>query len=421
MVKMGVYGIILLTSSWLPAVSRPFAVLVLGLGVLSGSYGILQASITSDLKRLLAYSTTENVGLAVTAVGVGMLLSNAGQPEVASIAFVAALLLVVSHAAFKTVLFLGAGTILKATGERDLDRLGGLARTHPVTAWTFGLAAMGASALPITSGFVAEWTLLQAVVHGDGRANTMLALALPVTLGLLALTIGLGLLTFVKAFGMAFLARPRSDAAASPSPEFTSRPGTAAMGVAQVLGALSVWGLGLAAGPIATAFSSVLGYSGIVIERDGRAATGDDRCPRPGRARAARSGSRPPGGTPCAGPPAPRPEASDRPGMGLRRSPYVPAHGVHGDLVRRTARTRLRRGPAALTVSGGLTARRRPGAGEPRRLRSGAHRHRRGSVVRPGRALAPNRRRPGTPHSERQLSTATWGSPSQHSCWSSWW
>src|SRR5674536_271825 len=81
-------------------------------------------------------STTENVGLAVTAVGVGMLLSNAGQPEVASIAFLAALLLVVSHAAFKTVLFLGAGTILKATGERDLDRLGGLARTHPVTAWT---------------------------------------------------------------------------------------------------------------------------------------------------------------------------------------------------------------------------------------------------------------------------------------------
>ncbi len=269
MVKMGVYGIILLTSSWLPAVSRPFAVLVLALGVLSGSYGILQASITSDLKRLLAYSTTENVGLAVTAVGVGMLLSNAGQPEVASIAFVAALLLVVSHAAFKTVLFLGAGTILKATGERDLDRLGGLARTHPVTAWTFGLAAMGASALPITSGFVAEWTLLQAVVHGDGRANTMLALALPVTLGLLALTIGLGLLTFVKAFGMAFLARPRSDAAASPSPEFTSRPGTAAMGVAQVLGALSVWGLGLAAGPIATAFSSVLGYSGMVTSEMG--------------------------------------------------------------------------------------------------------------------------------------------------------
>src|SRR5664279_751670 len=128
MVKLGVYGIILLTSSWLPAVSRPFAILVLALGVLSGAYGILQASVASDLKRLLAYSTTENLSLAVTAVGVGMLLSNANQDAVATIALVAALLLVVSHAAFKTVLFLGAGTILKATGERGLDRLGGLAR-----------------------------------------------------------------------------------------------------------------------------------------------------------------------------------------------------------------------------------------------------------------------------------------------------
>ena len=86
MVKLGVYGIILLVGSWLPQVARPFAILVLALGVLSGAYGILQASITSDLKRLLAYSTTENVGLAVTAVGVGMLLSNAGQDAVATIA-----------------------------------------------------------------------------------------------------------------------------------------------------------------------------------------------------------------------------------------------------------------------------------------------------------------------------------------------
>ena len=269
MVKLGVYGIILLVGSWLPQVARPFAILVLALGVLSGAYGILQASITSDLKRLLAYSTTENVGLAVTAVGVGMLLSNAGQDAVATIALVAALLLVVSHAAFKTVLFLGAGTILHATGERDLDRLGGLIRSHPVTTWTFGIAAMGAAALPVTSGFAAEWTLLQALVHGDGRANTTLALALPVTLGLMALTIGLGLLTFVKAFGMAFLARPRSEAAATPAPEFTSKPGSAAMGVAQAIGALSVLALGLAVGPLATAFSSVLGYSGIITSELG--------------------------------------------------------------------------------------------------------------------------------------------------------
>lgn len=265
MVKLGVYGIIVLTSTWLPDVSRPFGVLVLALGALSGSYGILQASVTSDLKRLLAYSTTENVGLAVTAVGIGMLLAGAGQGPVANVALVAALLLVVSHAAFKTVLFLGAGTILQATGERDLDRLGGLARSHPVTAWTFGVAAMGAAALPVTSGFTAEWTLLQALVHGDGRASTTLALALPVTLGLVALTIGLGLLTFVKAFGMAFLARPRSSAAASPRPEVTSHPGSAAMAVAQAVGAVTVLALGVGVGPVAATFSSVLGYSGTVL------------------------------------------------------------------------------------------------------------------------------------------------------------
>ncbi|HSN12296.1 MAG TPA: proton-conducting transporter membrane subunit, partial [Propionibacteriaceae bacterium] len=265
MVKLGVYGIILAIGTWLPEASRPFGVLVLALGALSGLYGILQASVTSDLKRLLAYSTTENVGLAVTAVGISMLLSSAGQGPVANVALVAALLLVVSHAAFKTVLFLGAGSILTATGERNLDRLGGLVRSHPVTAWTFGVAAMGAAALPVTSGFAAEWTLLQALVHGDGGASTVLALALPVTLGIVALTIGLGLLTFVKAFGMAFLARPRSAAAASPRPEVTPHTGSATMLVAQALGALAVLALGLAVGPVAEMFSSVLGYSGTIL------------------------------------------------------------------------------------------------------------------------------------------------------------
>lgn len=266
MVAMGVYGIILLTSNLLPKISSTYALVVLALGVVSASYGILQASVSSDLKRLLAYSTTENVGLAVTAIGLGMLLANAGQSEAASVARLSALLLVVSHAAFKTVLFLGAGSILKATGLRDLDALGGLIRSHPVTAWTFGVAALGASALPVTSGFVAEWTLLQALVHGDGRSDTVLAFALPVTLGLVALTIGLGLLTFVKAFGTAFLARPRSEAAASALPEGGPGIPAAAMATAQLVGAASVVVLGLAAGPVATACARVWGGEAAVVD-----------------------------------------------------------------------------------------------------------------------------------------------------------
>ena len=132
----------------------------------------------------------------------------------ADVALTAALLLAVSHAAFKTVLFLGAGSVLHATGERNLDRLGGLAPTMPVTSIAFGVAALGAAALPVTSGFAAEWVLLQSLIHGDGASDQLVAVALPITVSVVALTAGLALLTFVKAYGIAFLARPRSEGAA---------------------------------------------------------------------------------------------------------------------------------------------------------------------------------------------------------------
>ncbi|HSN42762.1 MAG TPA: proton-conducting transporter membrane subunit, partial [Propionibacteriaceae bacterium] len=108
MVKMGVYGIMLVVLRLLPEGPRWWAVLLIALGAGSALYGILQASVQSDLKRLLAYSTTENIGLIVAAVGIGVLLRDSGQDGVAGVAFLAALLLAVSHAAFKTVLFLGA-------------------------------------------------------------------------------------------------------------------------------------------------------------------------------------------------------------------------------------------------------------------------------------------------------------------------
>ena len=214
MVKMGVYGVLLATLRLLPLGPAWWAVLLLALALASALYGILQASVATDLKRLLAYSTTENVGLILVAVAVGLLLRGAGQAPVADVALVAALLLALSHAAFKTVLFLGAGSVLHGTGERDLDRLGGLARVMPTTSLAFGIAALGAAALPVTSGFAAEWVLLQSLIHGDGTDNVLLAVLLPVTVAVVALTAGLALLTFVKAYGIAFLARPRSDAAA---------------------------------------------------------------------------------------------------------------------------------------------------------------------------------------------------------------
>ncbi len=257
MVKMGVYGIMLVVLRLLPSGPRWWAVALLVLGASSSLYGILQASVTSDLKRLLAYSTTENVGLIVTALAVSMILREAGNTAVADVALVAALLLVVSHAAFKTVLFLGAGSVLEATGERDLDRLGGLGRRMPLTAWSVGVAALGAAALPVSSGFVAEWVLLQSLVHGAKAGDRLVAVALPATVAVVALTAGLALLTFVKVVGIAFLARPRASGAAS------ATEGPWPMRTALAGGAAAVIGLGLAPGWLAHALASTVGVNGV--------------------------------------------------------------------------------------------------------------------------------------------------------------
>ncbi len=259
MVKMGVYGVLLVLFRLLPAGPSWWAVLLLVLALGSALYGILQASVTSDLKVLLAYSTTENVGLILTAVAVAVLLNAAGQPAIADVALTAALLLVVSHAAFKTVLFLGAGSVLHATGERSLDRLGGLAPTMPVTSIAFGIAALGAAALPVTSGFAAEWVLLQSLIHGDGASDQLVAVALPITVSVVALTAGLALLTFVKAYGIAFLARPRSEGAAH------AHEANAPMRVAMLIGTVAVVGLGLAPGPVASALAGAVGASGVEV------------------------------------------------------------------------------------------------------------------------------------------------------------
>lgn len=257
MVKMGCYGLALVGLRLLPSGPRWWALVLVVLGAGSALYGILQASVQSDLKRLLAYSTTENVGLITTALGVGLLLRDCGQTGPGNVALVAALLLALSHAAFKTVLFLGAGAVLHATGQRDLDDLGGLAARMPWTASAFGIGAMGAAALPVTSGFVAEWTLLQAVIHGNAATDRLLAVVLPLTMAVVALTIGLGLFTFVKAFGIGFLARPRTPAAAA-AVEVGASMRAGLLGAA----ALTV-GLGLVPGPLVSSLASAVGADAI--------------------------------------------------------------------------------------------------------------------------------------------------------------
>lgn len=213
MVNMGIYGIVRFDLQLLGPGPRSWGLVLLIVGGVSAVYGALQASVATDLKRLLAYSTTENMGLIALALGAATLLAAAGAHDVATIAMTAALLHLVCHAAFKTLAFLAAGSVLAGTGLRDLDEMGGLARRMPVTTVAFGVAALGACALPLGAGFVSEWLLVQSLIHAPRDGTTLLALALPLAVGVVALTTGLVVVAMVKAFGVGFLARPRSAGA----------------------------------------------------------------------------------------------------------------------------------------------------------------------------------------------------------------
>jgi hydrogenase-4 component B len=214
MVNLGIYGICRFDLQLLGPGPQWWGLTLMGFGAVSALYGVVQASVATDLKRLLAYSTTENLGLITLALGTATLFAAYGAHGPATIAATAAMLHVIAHAAFKSLGFLAAGSVLTATGLRDLDRLGGLARRMPATTSLFGVAALGACGLPLGAGFVSEWLLIQSLIHTAPGHATLLALTTPLAVGAVALTTGLGVAAMVKAFGIGFLARPRSPQAA---------------------------------------------------------------------------------------------------------------------------------------------------------------------------------------------------------------
>ncbi|MEP6815445.1 MAG: proton-conducting transporter membrane subunit [Marmoricola sp.] len=225
MVNLGLYGVLRVGFDLLGGGERWWWLLVLVLGATSALFGVLQASVATDLKKLLAYSTTENLGLIFIGVGAAGIFASTGDTTLANLLMVAALLHTVNHAGFKTLLFLGAGAVLRSTGLRDLDKMGGLARRMPTTTVLVGIGALAASGLPPGNGFVSEWLLLQGLIHsltasGSGltSGDVTVAIAMPLAVGAVALTAGLGVATFVKAFGVGFLARPRSPEAAVATP-----------------------------------------------------------------------------------------------------------------------------------------------------------------------------------------------------------
>src|SRR5215469_12303916 len=188
--------------------------LVLAVGSLSAVLGVLQALMQDDTKRLLAYSTIENIGIIFVGLGLTLAFRADGMSAAAALAMTAALLHVLNHSLFKSLLFFGAGAVLTATGERNLDRLGGLIHRMPVTSFLFLAGCMAISALPPLNGFVSEWLTFQAILLSPDLPQWALKIMVPAAGGLLALAAALAGATFVKTFGITFLGRPRSDAAA---------------------------------------------------------------------------------------------------------------------------------------------------------------------------------------------------------------
>jgi formate hydrogenlyase subunit 3/multisubunit Na+/H+ antiporter MnhD subunit len=212
MVKLGIYGLLRFGFDLAGPQPRWWGFLLLALGIGSSLFGVLHAMVASDLKRLLAYSTSENAGIIVMGLGAASVLAD--HPALSALVLAAALLHCANHAAFKGLLFLSSGAVLDRTGTRDLDRLGGLASRMPVTTAFFAVGAMSIAALPPLNGFVSEWLLLQGLVAGGRSGSTAAAIAMPLAVAALALTTGLVAATFLKAFGTGFLAQPRSAGAA---------------------------------------------------------------------------------------------------------------------------------------------------------------------------------------------------------------
>jgi len=213
MIKLGVYGLLRAGLDWMGPGPAWWGAAVLLAGAVSAVVGVLYALVERDLKRLLAFSSIENVGIVLIGAGAGMLFHSAGLDGLALLGLAAALYHTVNHAVFKALLFLAAGAVVHATGTRDMEALGGLIKRMPWTAGAFLLGSAAIAALPPLNGFVSEWLTFQALLQSLRIPRPELNLVFAVGIAGLALTGGLAVACFVRAFGITFLALPRGEAA----------------------------------------------------------------------------------------------------------------------------------------------------------------------------------------------------------------
>ena len=208
--KIGIYGLVRF-SGWLPA-PEAAGWTVATLGVVSAVLGVAFALGQHDLKRLLAYHSVENIGIILIGLGFALIAAAHGHPAWGQLALAGGLLHVWNHGLFKALLFLGAGSVLHATGTRDMSRLGGLWRAMPWTAGCFTLGAVAIAGLPPLNGFVSEWLVYLGLFDAVGSRGPVAWVAAPAVV-LLAMTGALALACFVKVCGVVFLGLPRTEAA----------------------------------------------------------------------------------------------------------------------------------------------------------------------------------------------------------------
>jgi formate hydrogenlyase subunit 3/multisubunit Na+/H+ antiporter MnhD subunit len=212
MIKTGIYGILrVLTFLGMP--QSWWGWLLIGVGLFSGILSVLLALAQHDLKRLLAYSSVENVGIITLGIGLGLIGLSHGSPAITVLGFAGALLHVVNHAFFKGLLFLGAGSVLHATGTLKISRLGGLLKKMPFTGALFLIGSAAISGLPPLNGFISEFLIYLGAFEGGTTGNLMTAIPGLIMIAGLALIGGLAPALFAKAGGIAFLGEPRSESA----------------------------------------------------------------------------------------------------------------------------------------------------------------------------------------------------------------
>jgi hydrogenase-4 component B len=211
MLKTAIYGVLRVFFDLLHTPLWWWGLLLLAVGLTTALFGVVFAAVQVDMKRLLAYSSIENIGLLFAGIGLTVLFSAYGMQPMAALALTAVLYHVASHAFFKSLLFVGTGAVLHATGERNLGKLGGLIRSMPWVAWVTLVAVLASAGLPPLGGFVSEWLLLQSFLFAPGLPSSVLDMLIPVVAALIALIGALAGYTMVKFFGVIFLGQPREE------------------------------------------------------------------------------------------------------------------------------------------------------------------------------------------------------------------